>query len=235
MIPALETVNPAAKKALADAAAHVAEDADYLNGLAEKAKRECGTDRKKLSALPRPIRLRVLRDMLPYRDFTAHDLDRLDALLSGQTGDTATMKNGVVAWLDAMDLRIGVPEAETYSIPVPGTGSVKMTHGTLSVERVDRAQIPCKGSDAYVDADRLIGTVVVRSPKAGDRFTPLGMQRSKLLSDYLTDRKTPRFERNVPIVCDEAGIVFVAGYTVDERMRVRADSKHIMHYHYEED
>ncbi len=235
VIPALETVNPAAKKALSDAAMHIAEDVEYLNALADQAKRTCGRDREKLSALPRSIRLRVLRDLLPYTDFTAADLDRLDTLLHGQTGDTATLKNGVVAWLDAKEIRVGRPETPTFCEKMPETGSVKLPHGTLSVERVDRAEIPCKGSDAYIDADRLTGSVTVRSPKPGDRFTPLGMRGTKLLSDCFTDRKIPRFERSMPVVCDEAGIVFVAGYTVDERMRVRTDSTHILHYHYEED
>ena len=235
VMPALETVNPAAKKALSDAAAHIAEDSDYLNALAVEAGKTCGTNRKMLSALPRPIRLRVLRNLLPYTDFTAADLDRLDALLLEQTGDVATLKNGVLAWLDAKELRIGREETEPYSTPVPDTGSVKLPRGTLFVEQVGKAKIPCGRFDAYIDADRLQGSLIARSPKDGDRFTPLGMTGSKLLSDYLTDRKVPRFERNMPILCDEIGVVWVAGHTVDERMRVTADSNHILHYHYEED
>ena len=235
VMPALEAVNPAAKKTLSEAAAHIAEDSDYLNALAAEAEKTCGTNREMLSALPRPIRLRVLRNMLPYTDFTAADLERLDGLLKGQTGDIATLKNGVIAWLDATDLRIGREENVPYSTPVPGTGSVKLLHGTLTVERVEIAMIPCGRFEAYVDADRLQGEVVVRSPKEGDRFTPLGMKGSKLLSDCLTDRKVPRFDRNIPILSDEIGVVWVVGYTVDERMRVTADSDHILHYHYEED
>ena len=86
-----------------------------------------------------------------------------------------------------------------------------------------------------LDADRIAGKTLVRTPEDGDRFTPLGMRGTKLLSDYLTDRKVPRFERAVPVVCDEEGILFVAGFTIDERMRVRPDTTHILHYHYEED
>ena len=235
VMPILETVNPAVKKALSHAAMHIAEDSDFLNALAAEAEKTCGTNRKALLSLPYPIRIRVLRNLLPYTDFTASDLDRLDTLLSGQTGDVATLKNGVTAWLDATDLRIGREEIEPYSTPVPGTGSEKLPKGTLFVERVDKAEIPCGRFDAYVDADRLCGDVIARNPKQGDRFTPLGMKGSKLLSDYLTDRKVPRFQRDIPILCDEIGIVWVAGHTVDERMRVTADSKHILHYHYEED
>ena len=235
VMPTLETVNPAAKKALSDAAAHIAEDSDYLNALAADAENTCGKDRRKLSALPRPVRLRVLRNLLPYTDFTAADLERLDELLNGQTGDVATLKYGVTAWIDATDLRIGKGENEPFSTPVPGTGNVKLPNGTLSVERVERAAIPCGSFDAYIDADRLQGEVIARNPMQGDRFTPLGMTGTKLLSDYLTDRKVPRFERNMPVLCDGNGVVWVAGHTVDERMRVTADSDHILHYHYEED
>lgn len=235
VIPVFETVNPSIRRTLAETAAHIAEDADYLNALAEEAKRTCGMNREKLLHLPRPVRLRVLRDLLPYRDFTHADLDRLDALLRGNTGDTATLKNGVTAWLDAKDLRIGKPENEPFSVRVPRNGSVKLPNGTLTAEPVDRAVIPCGGSDAYLDADRIKGAVTARNPVNGDRFTPLGMQGTKLLSDYLSDRKIPRFERDIPVLCDEHGVVWVAGYTVDERMRVTADSKNILHYHYEED
>ena len=235
VMPMLETVNPAAKKALSEAAAHVALDADYLNALADEAYHRCGTDREKLKALPAPIRLRVFRRLLPYADYTSADLNRLDALLCGQTGDEATLKNGVTAWLDATRLRIGKTQSEPYCIEVPDSGSVRLPCGTLSVERVETARVPCPGSDAYIDADALEGRVIARPMRQGDRFTPFGMQGSRLLSDYLTDRKVPRFDRTAPILCDGRGIVFVAGYTVDERMRVRADSTHILHYHYEED
>ena len=235
VLPVLEEINPSAKAALASAASHIAEDAEFLNLLADRALRECGTDREKLLAPDRPIRLRVLRRLLPYTDYTHADLDRLDALLSGQTGDTVTLKNGVVAWLDASDLRIGRPEQTDFCLPLPASGTVRLPNGTLSVERVDRAVIPCGGNDAYVDADKLHGAMIVRTPGDGDRFRPFGMHGSKLLSDCFTDRKVPRFERQRPIVCDEDGIVFVAGYTIDERVRVTAQTLHVLHYHFEED
>ncbi len=235
LLPILKSLNPSVVSALSDTARFVAQDADYLNALADEAFSDANAEREKLISLDTPIRMRVLRKMLPYRDFTSDDLDRLDALLSGQTGDAVTLKNGVVAWLDAKRLRIGKDDQEPFELPVPNEGTVRLPNGTLTVKRVEAATFPCGGSDAYVDADRLIGNVTVRSPKEGDRFTPFGMRGSKLLSDYFTDRKVPRFERNVPIVCDERGAVFIVGYTVDERMRVTADSKTILHYHYEED
>ena len=236
VLPMLETVNPAVKKALCSAAEHVAYDADFLNRLADEAYARCGTDREKLKTLENPIRLRVLKRLLPYADYERADLNRLDTLLlSGQTGDCATLKNGVVAWLDAARLRIGKPDGTPFCVPIPPAGTVKLPHGTLTVEAVDRAAFPCSPNEAYVDADRLFGGVTARSPRDGDRFTPFGMRGTKLLSDYLTDRKVPRFDRSMPVLCDGQGIVFVAGHTIDERMRISAETNRILHYSYEED
>ena len=235
VMPALEAVNPSAKKALAGAAERIAEDADYLSALADRAYAVCGTNREALRMLDRPIRLRVLKRILNSADYTSSDLLRMDALLEGQTGEMATLSNGTIAWLDAEQIRLGIPEQTTYCVPLPASGTVRLKGGTLTIEHVDRASFPCGASDAYVDADRINGQTWVRTPKEGDRFTPLGMQNERLLSDCLTDRKVPRFLRNMPVICDETGILFVTGYTVDERMRVTAQTKQIRHYHYEED
>ncbi|MBQ1821042.1 MAG: tRNA lysidine(34) synthetase TilS [Clostridia bacterium] len=238
LMPLLRMMNPSISETLSDMATHISEDADLLNRIADDLFRESGPyrmDRNHLQTMERPIRIRVLKRMLPYSDYTHTDLDRLDALLSGQTGDTVTLKNGVVAWLDSQSLRIGRNDPKSFLVYAPKTGSVRLPGGTLTVESVSKAVVPCGGFDAYVDAGRLSGTVFLRPPVNGDRFTPFGMHGRRLLSDYLTDRKVPRFERDIPILCDEIGVVWVVGHTVDERMRVTADSKHILHYHYEED
>ncbi len=234
-IPVLESVNPAVKQTLAKAAELIAEDADYLAKLADRAFRECGANRNKLLALDRPVRMRVLKRLLASDDYTSADLVRMDALLHGQTGDMATLGNGVTAWLDAYDIRFGIPEQTEWCIPLPDAGAVRLPNGTLTIECAEKAEIPCGMFDAYVDADRIEGKSYVRTPKAGDRFTPFGMRNDRLLSDCLTDRKVPRFLRNMPIICDERGILFVTGYTIDDRMRVTAQTNHIRHYHYEED
>jgi tRNA(Ile)-lysidine synthase len=55
----------------------------------------------------------------------------------------------------------------------------------------------------------------------GDRLRPIGLGRTKKLSDCFADRKVPREDRyRIPIVADARGILWVPGVVADERIRV---------------
>jgi len=72
-----------------------------------------------------------------------------------------------------------------------------------------------------LDWNKLAPPVSVRSIRSGDRFRPLGLKGSKKVSDYLIDRKVPRVYRDeIPVVCDQKGIVWLVGYEIAERVRV---------------
>lgn len=72
-----------------------------------------------------------------------------------------------------------------------------------------------------LDVSTLRGRLYVRSVSEGDRFTPYGMQGTKLVSDYLTDRKRSRLDKLAAlVVCDDAGIVWLVGETIDQRAAV---------------
>ena len=78
-----------------------------------------------------------------------------------------------------------------------------------------------------------MGQLTLRQARAGDRFTPLGMAGSKLLSDYYTDRKMTRSARRTPVVADEAGPVFIPGGTVADRVKIQDETKRILHIIFE--
>ena len=73
-----------------------------------------------------------------------------------------------------------------------------------------------------VRGDLCRGHLTVRNRRHGDRFRPVGVGGRKTLQDYFVDRKVRRADRDrVPIVVDErGGIVWVAGYGIDEAFRV---------------
>ncbi|HSG99679.1 MAG TPA: tRNA lysidine(34) synthetase TilS, partial [candidate division Zixibacteria bacterium] len=72
-----------------------------------------------------------------------------------------------------------------------------------------------------LNGSAIAGSLVVRSARAGDRFAPLGLHGSKSLGDFFTDNKVPRPLRGeVPLVCDERGIIWVAGYQIADRVKL---------------
>lgn len=82
---------------------------------------------------------------------------------------------------------------------------------------------------AYIDADRLGGPLTVRRWQQGDRFVPLGMEGSKLVSDFLTDLKLSRLEkeRQDVLVC-EGEIVWVVGRRLSQHFRVTPGTRRVL-------
>ena len=233
-IPLLQKGNPRLIDALCRTAQYVREDAAYLDSIA-KAAYATQTDRFSIAKLPYAVRIRVLKQYLPYDSFDRNDLETLDALLLSQTGTVRFLKNGWMAWVDANRLRIRRDVEESYAFPVPVGSAVSVPGGTLCVRSAARATFPCENGVLYIDADQVVGALSVRTMQPRDRFTPYGMQGSKLLSDFFTDRKVPRFERSVPLLTDARGIVAVIGFTVDDRMKVTENTTAVYRIDYEED
>lgn len=87
---------------------------------------------------------------------------------------------------------------------------------------------------AFLDADKIAFPVKLRPWKPGDRFYPLGMTKSKKLSDYFTDEQWPRLEKARALVLETADgqIAWIALSRPDERFKVRSDTRQILAIHY---
>lgn len=88
---------------------------------------------------------------------------------------------------------------------------------------------PADAPTVCIDADKVKGTLHLRHWQEGDTFRPIGMKGNKKLSDFFTDQKLSVFEKEeVWIVCDDEHIVWVAGYRMDDRYKITADSHTIL-------
>ena len=82
---------------------------------------------------------------------------------------------------------------------------------------------------AVLDADAVRGQLFVRSVQEGDRFRPFGMRGTKLVSDYLTDRKRSRLDKLAAlVVCDDNGILWLVGETIDQRAAVTHNTTEVV-------
>ena len=80
---------------------------------------------------------------------------------------------------------------------------------------------------ACLDAEKVAWPLVLRTIEDGDRFSPLGMRGSKLVSDFLTDQKVNLLEkRRQLVVADAEGrIVWVVGRRPAHHCRITEVTK----------
>ena len=87
-----------------------------------------------------------------------------------------------------------------------------------------------KSSDvAQLDFDKLKFPLTLRHWRHGDRFHPLGMKGSKLLSDFFVDQKfTEAQKQNVLLLLSaENEILWVVGHRIDDRFKVTSETKSV--------
>ncbi|MGD1847866.1 MAG: tRNA lysidine(34) synthetase TilS, partial [Salibacteraceae bacterium] len=85
-----------------------------------------------------------------------------------------------------------------------------------------------KATLATLDADRLQFPLALRTWRPGDRFRPLGMTGSKKLSDFFTDQKISRpNKQSTWLLCSGEDIVWVVGHRIDDRYKIGEATKNI--------
>lgn len=114
------------------------------------------------------------------------------------------------------------PEEDGACHRIPETGNYVLGKIRLSVsikEVTEDFEISRDPFIATLDADKIHFPLTLRRIREGDRFVPFGMRGSKLVSDYLTDRKCDYFVRKGQfVVCDGNGeIIWLIGQRTDMR------------------
>lgn len=113
---------------------------------------------------------------------------------------------------------------ETVGLEVPGLA----LFGDYEIEALESPDWEVVSSDPHqvmLDADSLEQPLSVRSWRAGDSFSPMGLDGSKSLQDLFTDEKVPQAERGrIPIVTCGDEIVWVCGLRIAEEFKVKPGS-----------
>ena len=74
---------------------------------------------------------------------------------------------------------------------------------------------------AFFDMEKISFPVIIRNYLPGDRFTPLGMEGSQKVAKYLINNKVPRKNRiKFPVVISNGKIIWLAGFVIDDSVRV---------------
>ena len=144
---------------------------------------------------------------------------RVEAAIDAGAGVRGEVAGGLVTLGPSIEAPApAVPEP--VPLTVPGEAAWGGGRVVATVAEADIAASPFAGE--RLDLDRIVAPLSVGPPRPGDRFDPLGLDgRSMPLADFLRGRRVPRAERpGVPVVRDEAGILWVVGHRIGHRARL---------------
>ena len=87
-------------------------------------------------------------------------------------------------------------------------------------------EIDRNANTACLDYDKLHFPLILRKWKTGDKFIPVGMKNFKKLSDFFTNRKFSKIQKEKTwILTSGKEIVWVVNYRIDERFKAENDTK----------
>lgn len=238
VLPLLEELNPSVKAAIARTADHLAEtEAIYLH-VVEKARRELLKEDfripiARLMEYPSPAT--ILYELLKPYGFTRQVADDVFRSLTGESGkmfyspDYRLLKDREYLLLSPVKKE----EEREYTFTVDDIveevwrGPVELSF-FKSVITTDF----CFRKDkhiAYFDYDKLSFPLTLRKWKEGDWFIPFGMKGRKKLSDYFSDHKFSRMDKEQTwLLCSGENILWIVGERSDNRFCIDKTTKSVL-------
>jgi tRNA(Ile)-lysidine synthase len=121
---------------------------------------------------------------------------------------------------------IKIPEGGTYVY-----NGHKFKFSVLNIE--SDFNLAKENDHITIDFSHLSWPLIIRPIKNSDRFVPFGMKGSKLVSDYLTDRKVSLFDKRRQLVLTdkEDQIIWLVGHRIADRYKVNKDTKSVLDVH----
>lgn len=214
----LAEINPSIKESLARTAQHISEaELIYRHAIEEATERVKRGNNINIELLKKEIApMTLLHEILSPLGFNSSQIeDIFNSIESEGARQFCTGKWSVIK--DRENLVIVQKDiSEQDDMLLPKEGTVETAQGCLTITRHTSAgEIPRQRNIASLDADIILFPLTLRKTRNGDRFAPFGMRGTKLVSDYLTDRKKSLIEKQTQLVVTDAKGEIV--WIVDER------------------
>ncbi len=260
LIPHLKKeYNPKIKQRLANAASALAIENDFMETESGLLASEMIIERKPgwlvfdvrlLATLHPSLRKRIVSALVSLADARASMLetvhfDEADALLRSDSGMLDLPGGLRLEISEGMGLISGnmqQPQSstKTFNVSIDGTTSIpeldivvktKVMESISSSRRLVRL---CNPNRQYFNLDEVRPPVEIRLRRPGDSFSLLGSSGSKKLKDFFIDKKVPRFFRDrVPLLVSNGKIMWVMGYAIDRKFRLKPDTGSAFRVDYE--
>lgn len=205
--------------------------------------------------LPLSLKRATLRRAFQHINQTDHDLTfahvetAIEVISRGQTGTKVQLPKGVEVTVRYNRLIISTESVsvdplmphlvESAQLPVAIPGVTKLPHSDwelhvtpISASAVSQSQLKTVGRlEAYLDADVVGRTAILRSRQTKDSFAPFGLGgQHQTLKTFMINSKIPAAQRNqIPLLINEAQILWVCGYRLAEAGAIRPTTQRVLH------
>lgn len=128
--------------------------------------------------------------------------------------------------VDRENLIVTRKSADLFSpYEIDSEGSGEYLNPAISVKRVKEVVFTSDKHQETVELTPDFFPLQVRTWQRGDRFQPLGMKGSKLLSDFFIDEKVDVLTKNsLPLLCKDDEVLWVPGYRISEKVKVKENT-----------
>lgn len=230
VLPVLAELWPEGSESAARCAALLAADEAYLSGEAKRFLDAEGNAPRvaALRALPRPILVRVMQQLLPKPPEAVH-LEALCALLEGARPNASLSLPGARVYLfgERLCVQVGEEKEIPYYEVALREGVTSLPCGVAVLSREKDAPAPADTEYPFVarialSEKAIRGQLHLRPRKEGERIA-LGGQHKLLRKLPAMAAYPPSVRAHMPLPCDDAGVLAVPGGPVRDGAAAQAE------------
>lgn len=173
-----------------------------------------------------------LRSYLHMQPISMHAIDSILAMAKGPAGGRLDITKDLYVIRDREELIFSRPEQviELF-VPVNKIGNFSSNGISYTGEIADPRSVNFGEHPLieYFDADLMPEQLVIRHWRDGDRITPIGMDGSMTVSDFLTNAKiNVADKRKVLVLCSADEVLWVIGYRIHNGFKVTQKTESII-------
>jgi tRNA(Ile)-lysidine synthase len=240
IIPQLEKLNPSFKKVLNETIGNISDVEiiykkaieDIRNPMLEKRGDAVIISIKEFFGLD-PIKAYAFELLSPYgfNLSNINDIIRLKNAIPGK--EVLSDTHRLIRDRDELIIlpRKDIAEVSEYEVNVVDLQKGIFKPVRLYFELIEKrpAELKIPTDTAFLDLEKLEFPLKIRKWRRGDVFFPFGMTGSKKLSDFFTDLKFSKIDKeNQWLLCSGDKIAWIIGQRIDDRFKIDRNSKRIL-------
>ena len=236
VLPLLREINPSLDESLHNTIKRLQDTYSlYTSSINEAAKRVMKANIIEIEKLLKePGSKTLLFELLSSYGFNSAQVDDIYEHLTGNPGYIYISKEWSLLRDRGKLILNPKTEKPKVWVELPLSGKITLTSEcTLEIHIMQIKEtefiIPKQKNILCLDYAKLVTPLIVRTIKEGDRFVPFGMEGSKLVNDYLAEKKKTLFEKRTQLLlCSGEDIVWVIGERSDNRFKIEASTRTVI-------